>query len=315
MSVYTNITASELDAFLRLYSVGSLRDYAGIADGIENTNYFVTTDEGRFVLTLFEQTRAEELPYCLSLMAFLAEHAIPSAHPVADSTGGYLQDLKGKPAVLVQRLNGTSVANPDNEHCRVVGATIGRMHTVTRTYQGTRENERGAAWREKTLVLIRDRLSPQDRATLDSEIAFQRRFEFGALAQGVIHADLFRDNALFEGHTLTGLIDFYYSHSGPLIYDLAVAVSDWCFGDHGRFNADGAQAMVRAYAAERTIDAIELDAWLVCLRAAGLRFWLSRLKDQLFPRGGAITHIKDPDRFKSVIEACHGNSNLLASIW
>ncbi len=315
MSVYTDISVSELDGFLRRYSVGALRDYAGITDGIENTNYFVTTDAGRFVLTLFESTTAEALPYCLSLMAFLAERAVPCAHPVADREGRYLQDFKDKPAALVQRLNGVSVKQPDREHCRILGATIGRMHQIAQAYSGSRENERGAVWREATAALIRDQLGPEDRATLDTEIAFQRNFNSGILPHGVIHADLFRDNALFQGHALTGLIDLYYSHTGPLIYDLAVAVSDWCFGDAGRFDTTAARAMVQGYTLERPLGVVEREAWLACLRAAGLRFWLSRLKEQQFPRGGAITHIKDPEPFKAVIEACHSNPSQLASIW
>lgn len=315
MSVYTNVTASELENFLKRYSVGVLRDYAGIAEGIENTNYFVTTDQGRFVLTLFERTAAKELPYCLNLMAFLADHAIPSAHPLADSAGEYLQMLQGKPAALVQRLDGASVADPDREHCRAIGSTIGRMHQVTLTYRATRDNERGVDWHANTATLIRDRLDPAAQAMLDSELDFLRRFDFGRLPQGVIHADLFRDNALFDGHRLTGLIDFYYAHFGPLIYDLAVTVSDWCFGRHGRFDSDRARAMVQAYGSERAVVAREVDAWLACLRAAGLRFWLSRLKDRLFPRGGEITHIKDPAPFKAVLEACHSQPQLLQSVW
>jgi homoserine kinase type II len=314
MSVYTKVTASELESFLRRYTVGALRDHAGIAEGIENTNYFVTTDQGRFVLTLFEQTGAEELPYCLDLMAFLAEHAIPSAHPLADGAGEYLQHLKGRPAVLVRRLNGASIARPGRDHCRVIGSTIGRMHKVGLTYHATRENERGVVWHANTAMTIRGRLNPADRALLDAELDHRRRFDFDRLPQGVIHADLFRDNVLFEGHTLTGLIDFYYAHRGPLIYDLAVTVSDWCFAADG-FDADRAAAMVRAYAAQRPVAAMEIDAWLDCLRAAGLRFWLSRLRDQIFPRGGEITHIKDPGPFKAVLQACHRQAHELQSVW
>jgi len=315
MSVYTNISAPELEAFLRRYQVGVLFDYTGIAAGIENTNYFVTTDQGRFVLTLFERTPAEELQYCLELMAFLADHAIPSAHPLANNAGEYLQHFKGKPAALVQRLDGASVANPDREHCRAIGATIGRMHQITMTYQATRDNDRGVEWQVNTAALIRDRLSSTEQTLLDIELDFLRHYDFKCLPQAAIHADLFRDNALFEGHTLTGLIDFYYAHIGPLIYDLAVTVSDWCFDAHGSFDTDRARAMVQAYAAQRTVIKREVNAWLACLRAAGLRFWLSRLKDQNFPRDGEITHIKDPNRCKAVLESCHRHADQLQSVW
>ena len=315
MSVYTNVTTAELDTFLGRYDVGKLRDFAGIAEGIENTNYFVTTDQGRFVLTLFEQTAAEELPFCLGLMAFLAEHSIPSAHPIADRKDGYLQSFKGKPAVLVQRLHGASIADPGTAHCRVIGATIGRMHTVTQAYEPTRENERGLSWHECTAAMIRDRLDPEDRTRLEVELDFRRRFDFGGLPHGVIHADLFRDNALFNGDSLTGLIDFYYAHTGPLLYDLAVTVADWCFDPHGRFDSTRARDMTTAYANQRAVTGLEVAAWLACLRAAGLRFWLSRLRDQLFPRGGEITHIKDPGPFKAVLQACHDQAHELQSVW
>ena len=131
----------------------------------------------------------------------------------------------------------------------------------------------------------------------------------------MIHADIFRDNALFNGDSLTGLIDFYYAHTGPLLYDLAVTVADWCFDNHGRFDSISARAMTTAYANQRAVTGIEVAAWLACLRAAGLRFWLSRLRDQLFPRGGEITHIKDPDPFKAVLQACHSHAHELQSVW
>jgi len=315
MSVYTNVTTIELEAFLRRYEVGGLRDFAGIEAGIENTNYFVTTDQGRYVLTLFERTAAEELPFCLGLMAFLADHSIPSAHPIACREGSYVQTFKGKPAALVLRLPGVSVADPDPAHCRVIGATIGRMHKVTQTYALARENERGLTWHERTAAMVRDRLDPVDGARLDIELDFRRRFDFSRLPHGVIHADLFRDNALFSGHSLAGLIDFYYAHTGPLLYDLAVTVADWCFDPHGRVDTAKARAMAGAYADQRTVTEIEVDAWLPCLRAAGLRFWLSRLRDQLFPRDGEITHIKDPGPFKAVLQACHAQEQELRSVW
>lgn len=315
MSVYTNVSAAELENFLGGYAVGELVDFVGIAAGIENTNYFVDTQDGRFVLTLFEQTVAEELPYCLDLMAFLAERGIPSAHPVADRAGRYLQRFKDKPAALVQRLQGAAVSNPDREHCRVIGATLARLHEVAANYPGIRENERGIGWHEKTAALVRDRLPDEDRALLDVELDFRRQFDFDRLPQGVIHADLFHDNALFADHVLTGLIDFYYSHSGPLIYDLAVTICDWCFDLHDGLHVDNGRAMSRAYAGERAPNALEIDSWLACLRAAGLRFWLSRLKDLYFPRGGEITHVKDPEPFKAILVACNDRSDSFRAIW
>lgn len=317
MSVYTNLSASELQDFLRLYRVGQLQDFVGVADGIENSNYFVTTDQGRFVLTLFEQATVDRdgLRYCLGLMAFLSEQSVPSAHPIRDANGNYLGVLKGKPAALVERLGGVSVEAPDLEHCRVIGATLGAMHAAARSYPETRENERGWAWHASTATQTRIHLSASEQTLLDSELAFMRRFDFNRCPQGVIHADLFRDNVLFEGPTLSGLIDFYYAHNGPLIYDVAVTVCDWCFSSTAVFDRTRAGALIGAYASTRVVTATEIEAWLPCLRAAGLRFWLSRLKDQLFPREGQITHIKDPSPFKAVLQACHRDSDELQSVW
>ncbi len=315
MSVYTKVSTSELRNYLRRYRVGVLREFVGIADGIENSNYFVTTEDGRYVLTLFEHASGEGLRYCLSLMAYLAEHAVPCAHPIADDAGDFLHTLNGKPAALVERLDGVSVANPRIEHCREIGISLGALHTSAQFYQDHRENERGLAWHAITASRVRNHLSLSEQRLLDTELEFLRRFDLGNCSQGVIHADLFRDNALFEGPRLAGLIDFYYAHNGPLIYDLAVTVSDWCFSSDGLLDIGRAQTLVNAYGSKRTITDVEKSAWIPCLRAVGLRFWLSRLHDRLFQRHGELTHVKDPDAFKAIIEACRDRGDQLQSVW
>ncbi len=315
MSVYTKVIASELRDYLRRYRVGALREFVGIADGIENSNYFVTTEDGRYVLTLFEHASGEGLRYCLSLMAYLAEHTVPCAHPIADDAGDFLQTLNGKPAALVERLGGVSVSNPRIEHCREIGISLGAMHTSAQTYQDHRENERGFEWHASTAARVRDHLPLPEQRLLDTELEFLRCFDFGACSQGVIHADLFRDNVLFEGPRLSGLIDFYYAHNGPLIYDLAVTVSDWCFSPDGVFDTARAITLVDAYASQRSISGVEKNAWIPCLRAAGLRFWLSRLYDQLFQRDGEITHVKDPNPFKAILQVCRDRGDQLQSVW
>ena len=180
----------------------------------------------------------------------------------------------------------------------MVGQTLGAMHQATQSYAATRENERGWAWHAATAAQIRSHLDPADQSLLDRELAFIPNFDFGRCKQGVIHADLFRDNVLFDGAKLSGLIDFYYAHSGPLIYDLAVTVCDWCFSSEAVFDQACAGALVDAYSSTRVVNAVEIEAWLPSLRRAGLRFWLSRLKDQLFPRDGQLSHVKDPNPFK-----------------
>ena len=311
MSVYTRIEQRELEEYLACYTLGHLVEFSGISAGIENTNYFVTTSQGKFVLTLFESTPTEHLPYFLELMAFTAEHGVPSAHPLADNADHYLRNLKGRPAALVRRLEGSNVEQPNTTHCAAVGAALGHLHTVGQAFTGQRENDRGPAWRTATAANILPHLSADDAALLQDELAFQSCYTTIQAPRGVIHADLFRDNVLFMGNTLTGIIDFYYACDDFLLYDLAVTVNDWCSREDGA--ADGAllNALLSAYLSKRPLQPGEKDAWPVLLRAAALRFWLSRLHDLHFPRQGEITHTKNPDVFKHVLHARRASCNEL----
>lgn len=315
MSVYTTVDHAQLVSLLARYAAGDLVDFHGIADGIENTNYFVTTTQGRFVLTVFEEISATQLPYFLDLMAYLAERGIPSPHPIADRTKQYLQQINGKPAALVQRLDGHSVMVPDDAQAAAIGTAMGSMHKATNEYSIHWPGERGAAWHEKTAKAVMPHLTAADQHLLKAEIAFQRTAGLNLVPQRVIHADLFRDNALFSGTTLTGIIDFYYAHSGAFIYDLAVTVADWCHVPTDAFDLVKAAALLQAYCRERQPTNQEIALWIPALRAAGLRFWLSRLKDLHFPKAGEITHIKDPEPFKRVILDSQTYGTALQNLW
>jgi homoserine kinase type II len=301
MSVFTTIERDQLAAFLEHYDAGALVDYEGISDGIENTNYFVTTGQRRMVLTLFETHTFDEMGYFLKLMAYLAEHGIPSAHPVADRSGAYLRILNDKPAALVDRLNGTSLDHPVENQCSLLGNTLARMHLVGQSFNAHRDNGHGHAWRMATAKKLSAHIGSDDTGILMEECAYQEANLFHGLPGGVIHADLFRDNALWQGNELTGIIDFYYACHGAFLYDLAVAVNDWCVEADGSFVLTRLDALVGAYHALRPITAEETDAWPVVVRAAALRFWLSRLTDWHFPRPGEITHKKDPDTFRRIM--------------
>lgn len=315
MSVYTVVTPEQLKQFLSGYALGELEQFVGISNGIENTNYFVTTSEGEYVLTLFEVLQAEELPYFLELMAFLAEHAVPSAHPVADRQGRYLQELNGKPAALVQRLIGASVDQPTPLQCRAIGEQMGRMHLAGREFTRHRDPDRGPEWCVATAAEVMPKLDTGDQDLLQAELAYQSKVRLEGLPAGVIHADLFRDNALFVGDRLTGIIDFYYACNFCFIYDLAVTVNDWCnSGDAGRDQAN-ATALLAGYQQQRRVMTAEIEAWPAMLRAAALRFWLSRLKDMHFPRAGEITHIKDPNVFRDVLVNRVGRDDELRAMW
>ncbi len=315
MSVYTNVLPHELNEFLENYSLGQLQQFAGISDGIENTNYFVTTSKSQYVLTLFEELALEELPYFLELMAFLAETNIPTAHPVKDNEGSYFRVLNGKPAALVKRLNGVSVDNPNEKQCRAIGVQMARMHVVGKEFNLSRNPVRDAEWRLMTAERVMPKLTQEDQALLQQELAYHEPIFLDGLPVSVIHADLFRDNAIFIGDELTGMIDFYDACTGLCIYDLAVTVNDWCMSGDVARDKQNAIALLEAYQTVRPIEQVERDVWLTVLRAAGLRFWISRLQDKYFPRDGEMTHIKDPDVFKRIIEHRIGHPDELMEMW
>lgn len=301
MSVYTSINHNELRDFLARYRVGELTGYEGIQSGIENTNYFVSTTESEYVLTIFEQHTREELGFFLDLTAFLAEHAIPCAHPARTEADHYLDELKGKPAALVDRLAGASVERPEPAHCTAVGAVLARMHLAGQNFSQRRPNDRGPHWWATTRHALKSRIMPDELSIIEAEIAFQATHKRDALPRGIIHADLFRDNVLFNGETLSGLIDFYYACTDVLLYDVAVTVNDWCTIDSGALDPVRTRAFLAAYYETRPITEAERLDWPVMLRAAALRFWLSRLYDLHFPRPGEMTQTHDPAVFQRIL--------------
>jgi len=228
LSVFTPVSESQLTAWLKGYSVGALTMLEPIAAGIENTNYFVTTSQGRYVLTLFERLPAAELPFYLELMAHLARHGIPCPAPVADLADRYLSSLNGKPATLVTRLAGASLENPGAAECAELGALLARMHLAGRSYGGYVENPRGPKWWRSAAGEVRHALDPARAALLEGELRFQAQQRHPDLPRGAVHADLFRDNALFLGGRISGVFDFYFAGVDCFAYDLAVCVNDWC---------------------------------------------------------------------------------------
>jgi homoserine kinase type II len=301
MSVYTAVSRDELSAWLKNYSLGNLLELSGIASGIENTNYFVTTTHGRYVLTLFEKIGRKELPFFINLMAHLASHGIPCPSPIASLSNGYLGTLKDRPACLVSCLEGVSILESDVEHCRQVAEILADMHLAGRTYPDHMDNPRGPHWWRETAKQVLPRLSSKQAELLNEELRFQSLYRFQDLPRGVIHADLFRDNVLFRENFLSGVIDFYYACNDTWLFDLAVTVNDWCVLPDGRMDTARLEAMLRAYHETRPLTAIERGAWPVVLRAGALRFWLSRLYDLHFPRPGELTHAKEPAHFERIL--------------
>ncbi len=303
MSVFTKVTHAELATFLRQYALGEVLGFQGIGEGVENTNYYVDTTDGRWVLTLFERLNYGDLPFFLGLMEHLARRALPCPSPVRNRLGTNLTALNGRPAALVQRLTGQSVLFPTLAQCAAVGRLLGDLHLAGAAYAGKARNARGAAWRHATAAKLLPAVDAESSALIADELKAQSALELAALPQGVIHADLFRDNVLFVEDRLTGVIDFYYACSDALLYDLAVTVNDWCMETSGRANPARWNALVSAYRSRRAPSAAESAAWPMVLRAAAFRFWLSRLHDWRFPREGDVVHIKDPAEYRRVLMA------------
>jgi homoserine kinase type II len=311
MSVFTRVDRSTLEHFLAGFDVGELTHFKGISEGIENTNYFVTTSKAEFVLTLVEQWEASEVPYFIELMDWLAARAIPCARPIPNRDGATLHSLLGRPAALVERLRGESTEEPTADNCAKVGAVLARMHLVSADFSMHRNDQRGMQWRESVAQTLYPVIEAADASMLHEELAHHRAQDWRHLSNGVVHADLFPDNVLFNAEDISGVIDFYYACNFYHIYDLAITVNQWCTRTDGALSLPRTTALLRAYHQYRPIDTNERDAWPDMLRYAALRFWISRLKDKIFPKQGLLTTIKDPDTLKFLLAHRKDNASML----
>lgn len=301
MSVFTTVTAEDLQPFLARYSIGALVELKGIAAGVTNTNYFVTTTHGRYVLTLFETLHAHELPFYVNLLAHLAHHGIAVAAPIANLNDAYIDTLNGKPTLLVTCVPGVVVDTPTAAQCASVGEMLAQMHRAGTSYQGRMHNPRGPQWWADTAALVYDQMAPRDAQLLRDQLALQSRHRFDHLPLGVVHADLFRDNVLMDGDAVGGFIDFYYACNDVLLYDVAITLNDWCVQPDGDIDAARARALLAAYQTVRPFTAEEKAGWPIMLRAAAIRFWTSRLIDFYRPAAGEMTFAKDPGHFQRVL--------------
>jgi homoserine kinase type II len=303
MSVFTSLTAPELDAWLELYALGTLESFEGIAEGVQNSNFFLATTQDRYVLTIFEQLTSRELPFYLNLMAHLARHGIPCPAPLANRCGEYLGELKHKPAAIVSRLAGKSVQEPTIAQCAAIGAMLAELHIGAQSYAGDQPHQRGASWLHATAPQVLPFLNDEDDALLRDELRYQALHRPDDLPRGIIHADLFRDNVLFAGDQVSGLIDFYFAGRDDLLFDLAVTANDWCNTPDGRLEDTRCSALLAAYDARRPRTHSERKAWPLMLRAAALRFWLSRLDDFHHPRPGDLVKQRNPDDYRVILRA------------
>lgn len=304
MAVFTPVAPAQAQQFLGAYVEGDLISLDAIAEGVENTNYRITTGAGRtLVLTLFEKRiRREDLPFCLGLTEHLAARGFATPTPVRDRSGELIGDLNDRPAALVRWADGAWPRLPTVQQAELAGAVLADLHLKGRDFPLLRTNPVGpACWAQ-----LRDRCAtaPQvgsgegeEAVMLDAftqELAWlDDRLPTG-LPTGPIHADYFPDNVLFEDEEVSGVIDFYFACTGAFAYDVAIALNAWAFTKPGQFRAEIAQAFLAAYEARRSLSPPERNALQVLCRAAAVRFGLTRLHDLLFHPEGALVTPKDP---------------------
>jgi homoserine kinase type II len=313
MAVYTEVSFDEAKHLLHTLTLGTLQTMEGCSGGIENTNYFVTTDQGAFVLTLFERLSTQELPFYLRLMKHLAGHGIAVPDPATTPDGEVLHHLSGKPAAVVNRLRGKSELAPGPAHCACVGEALARMHVAGADFSMQQPNLRALAWWNDTVPVVLPYLETAQAALLQSELAYQNHVAtlsaYGALPRGAIHADLFRDNVMFEttaqtgaGPVLTGFFDFYFAGVDAWLFDIAVCLNDWCIDlATGATDTPRSQAFLAAYEKVRALQSQERQLLPALVRAGALRFWLSRLWDFYLPREASMLKAHDPTHFERVL--------------
>ena len=306
MAVFTPVSPPEASALLRQLGLGALQSLRGIEGGIENTNYFVSCEAGEYVLTLFERLTAEQLPFYLHLMKHLASAGIPVPDPQADAEGRILHSVCGKPAAVVNRLSGRSQLAPQAVHCAAVGDMLARMHLAGRSFERVQPNLRALPWWNDTAPVVLPYLNAAQAELLQSELAWQNQLAqsavYATLPRGPVHADLFRDNVMFDGEVLTGFFDFYFAGVDSWLFDMAVAMNDWCIDlSTGAHDAERANAFLRGYQRVRPLSVPEQSLLPDMARAGALRFWISRLWDYHLPRDAALLTPHDPTHFERVL--------------
>jgi homoserine kinase type II len=298
MAVYTEVSDEELEAFVAGYDIGEVLSFKGIAEGVENSNYLLQTDQGNFILTLYEKrTKPEDLPFFLGLMEHLAARGLACPTPLHGRDGNSLRQLCGRPAAVVSFLTGMSARRLTLEHCASLGGAMAAMHLAGADFPQSRPNDLSVAgWRplfeaEKHRA---DEVRPGLAAFIEEELAVLEREWPRDLPTGLIHADLFPDNVFFHADKVSGIIDFYFACTDALVYDIAICLNAWCFEPDGSFNVSKARLMLNNYRKVRALSAAELSALPLLARGAAMRFLLTRLYDWVNTPAGALVKRKDP---------------------
>jgi homoserine kinase type II len=314
MAVFTPVSLDELSGWITQFPLGKALAIKGISSGIENSNFFITTESGEYVLTLFEKLTLEQLPFYLELMRHLAQRDVLVPAPLANHDGNIIHVLNGKPAAIVSKLQGKSQLQPQAAHCSAVGSMLAKMHLAAQDFQIRQPNLRGLPWWRETIPQVLSYLDAETQDLLRAELQFQEQFaasaDYAQLPNGPVHADLFRDNAMFVGEQLTGFFDVYFAGCDTWLFDLAVTVNDWCIDlASGALDPLRVRAMLDAYHAVRPFTDAERRGWNAALRAAALRFWVSRLYDFYLPRAAEMLTPHDPTHFERILRLRINSAN------
>ncbi|MCG6889712.1 MAG: homoserine kinase [Gammaproteobacteria bacterium] len=300
MSVYTSVDFEQLEHFLLRYDLGKAIAFKAVAAGITNSNYTLETDQGRFVLTLYEHHSDDELDYMLSLQRHLVKRAVRCAQPAKDRRGEFYSSLNNRPAAIIHLLPGEVQSRPNIEHCALIGAELGKFHLAGEDFEAVRANPRGLDWIVAVRDMLQEYLDDVDQAAIESSLLAARNFDLDSLPRGAIHADLFHDNALFVGEVLGGILDFDYACTDCYVLDIAVLLNDWCIDQDYQLIDTRVSAVIDGYQQQRCLEPAEIEALPLMLRLTALRFWLSRLYDKTFPLCGELTFTKCPDQFREM---------------
>ena len=301
MAVYTSINSNDLNDWIEKFNFKDLVNFKGISSGVTNSNYLIQTAHSNYILTIFEHNNIEELPFYIDLMTYLAKENFLCPRPIENKNGQALGLLKEKPALMVSFLDGKEKVIRSPKSCYLVGQYLAKLHLTANNFPQLNKNTRGLDWVSDMYLNLKKYLSLEDQGILELEINYHKEMDKVELPEGIIHGDLFKDNVLFLNDKVSGFIDFYYACNEKFIYDIAIAINDWCIDQDGQINKSMFLEFIKGYRSERKLTDNEQEYLNVALRLAALRFWLSRLEDFYNAKEGEITSIKDPKHFKDIL--------------
>ena len=301
MAVYTSINSSDLNDWIEKFNFKDLVNFKGISSGVTNSNYLIQMAHSNYILTIFEHNNIEELPFYIDLMTYLAKENFLCPRPIENKNGQALGLLKEKPALMVSFLDGKEKAIRSPKSCYLVGQYLAKLHLTANNFPQLNKNTRGLDWVSDMYLNLKKYLSLEDQGILELEINYHKEMDKVELPEGIIHGDLFKDNVLFLNDKVSGFIDFYYACNEKFIYDIAIAINDWCIDQDGQINKSMFLEFIKGYQSKRKLTDNEQEYLNVALRLAALRFWLSRLEDFYNAKEGEITSIKDPKHFKDIL--------------